>query len=79
MNSYFIAKCVDFQALNTSHVMCEWSSRRYETTTSRHKILQDCYSAGQVHLIFSVNESKGWQGVAKMATAPAEVPDQDSQ
>ena len=77
MNFYFIAKCIDFQALNTSHVTCEWGSRRYETTTSPHKILQDCYSAGQVYLIFSVNESKGWQGVAKMATAPAEMPDKD--
>ena len=77
MDFYFVAKCVDFQALNTSHVTCEWASRRYETTTSPHKILQDCYSAGQVYLIFSVNESKGWQGVAKMATAPAEISDED--
>ena len=77
MDVYFVAKCVDFQALNTSHVTCEWASRRYETTASPHKILQDCYSTGQVYLIFSVNESKGWQGVAKMATAPAEMPDEE--
>ena len=77
MNFYFVAKCVDFQALNTSHITCEWASRRYETTTSPHKILQDCYSNGKVYLIFSVNESKGWQGVALMATAPAELPDED--
>ena len=77
MNFYFVAKCVDFQALNTSHITCEWGSRRYETTTSPHKILLDCHSTGQVYLIFSVNESKGWQGVAKITTAPAEVPDKD--
>ena len=29
-------------------------------------------------LLFSVNESKGWQGVAKMATAPADLPDKDA-
>ena len=77
MDFYFVAKCVDFQALNTGHVTCEWASRRYETTTSPHKILQDCYSTGQVYLIFSVNESKGWQGVAKMTTVPAEMPDEE--
>ena len=76
MDFYFVAKCVDFRALNTSYITCEWASRRYETT-SPHKVLQDCFSTGQVYLIFSVNESKGWQGVAKMATAPAEIPDQD--
>lgn len=77
MDFYFVAKCVDFQALNSSHVTCEWASRRYETTTSPHKLLQDCYSTGKVFLIFSVNESKGWQGVAKLITAPTELPDKD--
>ena len=77
MDFYFVAKCADFKALNTSHVTCEWASRRHETTTSPHKLLQECYTTGQVFLIFSVNESKGWQGVAKLTTAPDEFPDKD--
>ena len=71
---YFIAKCDTFENLfkcQESHV---WAVPKHENLEEQPRdTLVTAFNTGPVILLFSVNGSKGWQGYARVVTAPSDT------
>lgn len=68
---YFVAKCNNFDSLRKGVEGNEWAAPEHKNDPQPHALLSEAFSTcSQVHILFSVNGSRGWQGHAVMKTLP---------
>ena len=70
---YFIAKCDTFENLSKCQETRVWAVPKHEKEEQPREALLVAFNTGPVVLLFSVNGSKGWEGYARLVTAPSDV------
>eukprot|EP00697_Spironema_sp_BW2_P003650 gnl/Spiro4/14855_TR8004_c0_g1_i1.p1 gnl/Spiro4/14855_TR8004_c0_g1~~gnl/Spiro4/14855_TR8004_c0_g1_i1.p1 ORF type:complete len:466 (-),score=147.27 gnl/Spiro4/14855_TR8004_c0_g1_i1:525-1922(-) len=72
---FFVCKAKDFRSLRTATELNVWAVRPRATVAAAlqpSELLRHALAAGPVVLLFSVDGSQRWQGVARMTCAPGE-------
>jgi len=67
---YFVAKCKHISNLYEAMRTCVWACARRLHPPQPCQVLSEAFASGRAVLVFSVNNSHGWHGYAKMITCP---------